>query len=270
MAEAHSEVTNILSLPSEIRCLCLEYVFDDNFGVTGLQCDKSGTIISAQDYSAASNMAPLLACKQFYLDGSLVAFKRTHFAVTNLYIDVPDRLSNLSPRQVQAIKSIALTVDKRHFRALESWGQYAFGYSNLDLDVLTIVLHQSSQHYLFDFTADVVRLLRNLQGVRRLVFVRNRAHVKGAFKTWCNRLVGLLLKTDHHERYNVQPPNPEQTWWTWEFSDTAQMFTLEACPSKPMLEEESYMQEIKPLVDRLMLSIESEEWNPDSRTRNGT
>jgi hypothetical protein len=37
-----------------------------------------------------------------------------------------------------------------------------------------------------------------------------------------------------------------------------------------MVDEETYMQQIKPLVDQLMISIESEEWNPDPRTRNGT
>lgn len=269
MTDSHSQVTSILSLPSEILENVLTFAFSED-GVSGIKCDGSGTMISDQDYKGSSSMAPLLACKQLYLDGNLPAFRRTHFSVTNLYINVPDRLSQLTSRQVQAIRSIALTVDKRHFRALESWGEYAFGRRELDLDELTIVLHQTSQHYLFDFTADVVKLLRNLQGVRRLTFVRNRAHVKGAFKTWCNRLIGLLLKIDHHERYIVQPPNPEQTWWTWGFNDTAQVFSLEACASKPMLDEESYMQQIKPLVESLMLSIESEEWNPDPRTRNGT
>lgn len=150
---------------------------------------------------------------------------------------------------------------------MRSWDDNAFG---LRLDKLTIVLHQTSHHYLFDFTADTAKLLRRLQGVRSLVFVRNQAYVKGAFKTWCNRLIGIILKMDHYERYDVQPPNLEQTWWVWEFDEQAETFSLDARPSKEVVDEESYMQQIKPLVEQLMISIESEEWNPDPRVRNGT
>lgn len=150
---------------------------------------------------------------------------------------------------------------------MRSWGENAFG---LRLDKLAIVLHQTSHHYLFDFTADMAKLLRRLQGVQSLVFVRNQAYVKGAFKTWCNRLIGIILKMDHYERYDARPPNPEQTWWVWEFDEHAEIFRLDARPSKEMVEEETYMQQIRPLVEQLMISIESEEWNPDPRVRNGT
>lgn len=270
MASDHNRKADLLSLPSEIRTAIFENVFLDNLCTTGLLHDDAGASEVDHQYSAASRLAPLLVCKQFYLDGNLLALRNTHFLVTNLYISIPDRLSRLQPKQLSALRSIALTADSRHLRALRSWGQHAFACPALSLDSLTVILHQPSQHYLFDSTLDITRLLRSLQGVRRLVFVRNHAHVKGAFKTWYNRLVGLILKTDHHERYDVHPANLEMTWWTWSFDDTAESFCLEACPSKPLVDEEAYMQQIKPLMEQLMLSIESEEWNPDPRARNGT
>lgn len=264
---------SLLGLPSEIRSTILEYVFDGNTAQTGLiedDCGPRRTVTIDHDYSAAATLGPLLACRQLYLDGRIPALKRTHFLVTNLYINIPERLSRLSDGQLRALRSVAFVADSRHFHAMKTWGDYAFSNPALKLDSLTVVLHESSHHYLFDFTADIAKLLRQLQGVRRVVFVRNRAYVKGAFKTWCNRLIGIIMKTDHYERYDVQPPNPEQTWWAWNFDDQAEMFCLDALPSKKMVDEEAYMQQIKPLVDQLMTSIESEEWNPDPRTRNGT
>lgn len=273
MAQDPIKTASLLGLPCEIRTSILEYVLDDNISHTGLiTCSRGprrATTVD-HDYSAAATLAPLLACKQLYLDGRLPALRRTHFLVTNLYINIPERLSRFSDRQLDSLRSIAFVADSRHFRAMKTWGDYAFGNSALKLDSLTVVLHESTQHYLFDFTADIAKLLRKLLGVRRMTFVRNHAYVKGAFKTWCNRLIGIVMKIDHYERYDVQPPNPEQTWWAWKFYDEAEIFCLDALPSKAMVDEETYMQQIKPLVDELMTSIESEEWNPDPRTRNGT
>lgn len=270
MASSQNQKANLLRLPSEIRTAILEYVFEDNIHATGLVQDSSGASAVDHKYSAADKLKLLLVCKQFYLDGNLLAFRSTHFLITNLYISIPERLSRLQPKQLSALRSIALTADSRHLRELRSWGQHAFACEALNLDTLTIILHQPSQHYLFDSTLDMTKLLRNLRGVQRIVFVRNHANVKGFFKTWYNRLVGLMLKIDHHERYDVQPANPEQTWWMWTFDDTAETFCLEARASKPLVDEEPYMQQIKPLMEQLMLSIESEEWNPDPRARNGT
>lgn len=271
MASPSHQPASLLTLPSELRSYILDYVFDDNFSRKGLQKRTgSPSILVDHTYSAAALLAPLLTCRQLYLDGHIPAFKRTHFLVTNLYIDIPERLSRLSNKQLNALRSIALVADSRHFRGMRAWGSHAFNHAALHLDSLTIVLHQTTHHYLFDFTADIAKLLRRLQGVRRVSFVRNGAYVKGAFKTWCNRLIGIIMKIDHYERYDVKPPNLEQTWWVWKFDDEAETFCLDARPSKDVVDEETYMQQIKPLVDQLMVSIESEEWNPDPRTRNGT
>jgi hypothetical protein len=271
MSSSAHQPASLLTLPSELRSHILEYIFDDNLSHVGLaKRIESSSIVVDHTYGAAALLAPLLTCRQLYLDGHIPAFKRTHFLVTNLYIDIPERLSRLSSKQLNALRLITLVADSRHFRAMRAWGGHAFNNAALHLDCLTIVLHQTTHHYLFDFTADIAKLLRRLQGVRRIVFVRNQAYVKGAFKTWCNRLIGIIMKIDHYERYDAKPPNPEQTWWKWKFDEVSETFCLDARPSKQMVDEETYMQQIKPLVDQLMSSIESEEWNPDPRTRNGT
>ena len=271
MAPPGHQPASLLTLPSELRSHILEHVFDENLSHTGLRRRTENLPIAIDhSHSAAVLLAPLLTCRQLYLDGHIPAFKRTSFLVTNLYIDLPERLSRLSSKQISALRSITLVADSRHFRGMRAWGDHALNNAALRLDNLTIALHQTTHHYLFDFTADIAKLLRRLQGVWRLVFVRNGAYVKGAFKTWCNRLIGIIMKFDHYERYDAQPPNPEQTWWVWKFDEEAETFCLDARPSKEMVDEETYMQQIKPLMEQLMISIESEEWNPDPRTRNGT
>lgn len=262
----------LLALPAEIRIAILEYVFDDNKDDDGFtECSSTGTKTLNQDYSAGAKMMPLFTCRQMHVDATLVAMRRTSFVVTNLFFNIPERLALLGPKQIGAIRSITFVADDRHFRKLLSWGICPFGVPDLQLDTLTIVLHRSSHyHYLFDFTSDIVKLMRQLGGVRRLVFVRNNALVKGSLKAWFNRLVGLIMKVDHHERYDVNPPNPEKVWWTWDaYDDTAQSFCLQACPPKPLVNEESYMHQIKPIMEALKDSVENEEWNPDPRSRNG-
>jgi len=271
MASSGLQPASLFTLPSEIRSCILEYAFDDNLSHTGMRKSiGTSSIVIDHMYNASALLAPLLTCRHLYLDGHIPAFKRTHFLVTNLYIDIPERLSRLSNKQLNVLRSITLVADSRHFRAMRAWDDHAFSNAALHLDSLTIVLHQTTHHYLFDFTADIAKLLRRLQGVQRITFVRNGAYVKGAFKTWCNRLIGIIMKIDHYERYDANPPNPEQTWWVWKFDEEAETFCLDARSSKETVDEETYMQQIKPLVDQLMLSIESEEWNPDPRTRNGT
>lgn len=118
---------------------------------------------------------------------------------------------------------------------------------------------------MFDYTSDIVKLLRSSQGVKRLVFVKNAAMVKGSFRTWFNRLVGLILKIDHAERYDREPPNLEKTWWSWKFDGVGERFWLEAREPKELVDEESYMRGILPLMEGLRDSVELEEVNPDVR-----
>nr|POF17972.1 hypothetical protein CFP56_13383 [Quercus suber] len=250
--------------------LILEHVFEDS--VSAAKCftnhSAPGGILLNEDYGASNYLQPLSTCRQLYYDGKQLAMTRTEFVCASLFGDIPQRLSFLPRNQVAAIRSISFVADQRQFRKLQDWGQHAFGMPDLNLDCLTVILHRSSPwHYLMDFTADMVRLLRHLHGVRRFVFVRNAARVKGSFRTWYNRLIGLIMKRDHHERYLVSPSNPEKIWWTWRYDDLAQTFTLEAQPARASMDEETYMQQMLPLMEELRESIENEEWNPDPRSR---
>lgn len=186
----------------------------------------------------------------------------------NLFSQVPERLSVLHPKQQAAVRHLSFVADARHFRRFVDWKTHAFSMVNLQLDTLTVVLHQSTPwHYLFDFTHDIVQLLRTLCNVKQLIFVRNAARVKGTFKTWYNRLVGLIMKVDHQERYERSESNPENVWWKWDFDELGQRICLEAQPAKERVSEEAYLEMILPHMEALRLSIESEEYNPDPRSR---
>lgn len=267
-----AQTMTLLDLPAEIRSSILELVFDASLYGDGFSnYSRDGGIFVDDEYTAAANLQPLLVCKQFYQDASAIAVTRTPFIMTNLFGEVPNKLQSiLHPKQIEAVRSIAFVADARHFRKLLSWRDRPFGMPSLRLNTLTIVLHRSAHwHYMFDFTADIVKLLRVLENVQKLVFVRNGALVKGSFFTWYNRLVGLIMKEDHRLRYDCSPAQPEKIWWKWSYDDKAQSFCLEALPSKPMMEEEVYMELLKPLVQDLMAGMENEEYNHDPRARIG-
>ncbi|KAK3074963.1 hypothetical protein LTR53_002132 [Teratosphaeriaceae sp. CCFEE 6253] len=261
-----------LSLPAEIRISILEYVFAHCVADGFHTHEATSELVIDNSYTVTAWLRPLSVCRQMHRDGGLLAYRRTAFVANSLFVAnlIPERLAFLHAKQTAAIRSITFVADARHFRKLVDWGEHAFGLPALSLDTLTIVLHRSSfWHYLFDFTTGIAKLLRNFRGVRRFVFVRNRALVKGSFKAWYNRLVGLMMKLDHCERYDKDPANPETVWWTWSFDDTAQSFCLEALPAKVLVDEQTYMEQILPLIEALTVSIASEEWNPDPRSRNG-
>lgn len=266
------EPSTLLSLPAEIRTEILEHVFADQIHVDGFSNrNVAGGITLDEKYKASDVLRVLLICRQLYHDAALIALRRTAFAVNSLYIsnNIPDRLAVLHPKQLSALRNIAFVADAVHFRKLNEWGEYPWGLQRLNLDSISIVLHRSSfWHYLFDYTSDITRLLRRLKGVRRLIFVRNEALVKGSFKTWYNRLIGLMMKVDHQERYLKDPPRLEQTWWTWSYDDLSQSFCLESAPPKAFEDEATYMEQIAPLMEAWTVSVENEEWNPDPRARN--
>lgn len=261
--------TTLLSLPAEIRLAIFEYTFQDNAEKVGFRNHNvPGGVVVDERYFASNGLALLLTCRQLYQDASLIAMSKTPFMVSNLFSQVPDRLSVLHPKQQSAIRHLSFAADARHFRRFVDWNPHAFGMTDLNLDTLTVVLHQSTTwHYLFDFTYDIVRMLRTLCNVKRFVFVRNAARVKGSFKTWYNRLVGLIMKVDHQQRYERSDPKPEDVWWDWEFDDLGQRICLDARPPREMVEEEVYLEGILPHMEALRRSIESEEFNPDPRSR---
>ncbi|KAF2162818.1 hypothetical protein M409DRAFT_26673 [Zasmidium cellare ATCC 36951] len=264
--------STLLSLPAELRTQILEYVFTSNLAHNGLISHSTpGGLCLDDEYTAQTHLSPLLVCRQLYLDGHHLAFTKTHFLMTNLFSSVPERSARLlRPKTIKAIRHLTFVADARHFRALSTWGPYPFSMPSLHLETLTIALYRSTFcHYLFDFTAGIVRLLRELRNVRRVVVVRNGALVKGGLRAWFNRLVGLVLKVDHRERYMGEGgmPRCEGVWWGWGFDEVEQRFWLEAREPKPLLDEETYLRGMLPLMDELRVSVESEEWNPDPRSR---
>ena len=260
----------LLGLPAEIRIAILEFVFDNNPSEDGFtDNNETGVIVLDDSYSSIDRLRPLLICRQMYEDGNQLAFERTNFVTTSLYGQVPRRLMDLRDEQVENIRHVSFVADAKQFRDLVEWGHHPFNRPALRLDTLTIVLHRSSfWHYLNDHTHGVVKLLRNLQYVKRIVIIQNKARVKGSFKTWYNRLVGLIMKVDHLERFEKSPPTLELVWWKWSYDGVAQRIILEAHPPKPTIDERSYLEMMLPLIEDWKLSTENEEWNPDPRSRN--
>lgn len=92
----------------------------------------------------------------------------------------------------------------------------------------------------------------------------------GFFKTWFNRLVGLILKEDHHQRYDFPgAPHLPVNWWGWCFDEEEQSFELVATQPVGVMAEEEYLEMAKPYLDALMKDIMVEEMDPDPRARVG-
>jgi hypothetical protein len=264
--------SRLLALPAEIRTAILEYVYQGDY----FENDSANQYLVRSGYNGHTILndayepvfQPLLVCRQLYQDCSLLGFSNATFVAMNLHANIPRRLSILHIKQIQSIRNIAFVANDRHFAKLGDWNGRPFNIPDLNLDSLTLVLHRSSPwHYLFDHTVVVTNLLRRLRGVKQFMIVRNHARVKGSLKSWFNRLVGHMMKIDHENRYDRDPPIPEEVWWKWIFDDAAQVITFEAQPPKPMVDEETYLQSILPLMEELRISVESEEWNPDPRSR---
>ncbi|KAI9654535.1 MAG: hypothetical protein M1821_006625 [Bathelium mastoideum] len=265
------QASNFLNLPAEIRISVLEYVFEAKLSGDGfVNCNRTNNVILDDNYTASSNMAPLLTCRQFYHDASYVALARTPFVIKDTFTVISRQLAALHPKQVESIRSITFVAGRRQFQEMHSWGTRPFGVPSLRLETLSVVFPRSSYwHYPSDHNHELVKLLRNLQGVRKIIFVRNGAFIKGHFRTWYNRLVGSIMKEDHHRRYNCMPSDLEKVWWGWSYDDPGDRFYLEAKPAKPIMGEQAYMEMMKPLVLELTERMENEEWDPDPRARNG-
>lgn len=274
MANGNDAQSPLLALPAEIRMNIMEQVFETTSMLNGLVQDPSSRAslgrvsVLDESYIASEQLSPLLVCRQLYQDSSAIGFSSTTFVMNSLFGDVAQRLSTIRPCSLEIIRYFTFVADARQFRKLVDWRLDAFHTPALNLDTLTIVLHRSSfWHYLFDYTEGIVKLLRTLRNVKRLVIVRNNARVKGSFKTWYNRLTGLIMKVDHTERYDKSPPCPESVWWSWSFDEIAQAITLDAQPPKEDMTEQAYMEMIVPLMQTLSTSIENEEYNLDPRSR---
>lgn len=271
-APAPNAAPTLTTLPAEIRLAIFDYVFPEHNPRVGFRNHNVPTGLLLDDaYSASHALSLLLSCRQFYTDASLLAFGKIHFVLANLFADLPSRLATLHPKQQASLRHLAFTADARHFRRFADWDAHAFGLPQVNLDTLTVILHASTPwHYLFDHTPEIVQLLRRLRNVKRFIFVRNGARVKGGFRTWYNRLIGLIMKVDHAERYERADgaPNLEEVWWEWEFDEVGQRICLEAGPAREWVSDEGvYLEGMLPLMEGLRESVEREEWNPDPRSR---
>ena len=254
-----NKTAGLFKLPAEIRNHILECVFNDVFGTNGLAKHRdSNESILDENYSARNRLEVLLTCRQLYEDGIWLALNQTNFLVSNTFTPVPSRLSALEAKYIPALRQITFVVDARQFRYLVEWQQWPFNMHDLQLDRLTLALHTcSSWHYLFDFTNGLVRLLRRLQGVREIVVLRNNAWVKGGFHPWYNRLVRAIMDRDHYERYEVLRPNLEDVWWEWNFDSVAQSISLQARPSKPVMEYATYCELVRTLECAMVPAFDS-------------
>lgn len=267
---------NFFTLPAEIRLDILSYIFHQEPN-TGFWLYRSsllppiGLYINEAYTDPQSRLDILLVCRQFRDDFTRLAFNNTQFVIRDTFTPVPNRLSILQPYQASALKSISFVACAAQFRDMVHWHQYPFNNPNLRLDTLSIVFHRSGHwHYPHEFTTDLVSLLRRLENVKTLKFIRNGANIKGFFRTWFNRLIGLILKEDHRHIYDVaDAPKLPVCWWDWNYSEAEQSFELASKEPRPVVPEEDYMEIVKPLIEELMMQMEIEEVDPDPRARNG-
>jgi hypothetical protein len=258
--------TTLFSLPTELRLEILSYIYvqEPNSGYkqygspllppTGLYLDDS--------YSSSSALALLSVCKQFRHDFSRLAFNKTHFIITDTFTPVPKLMASLQTYQITALRHISFIIaGQSHFRNMVHWTNYPFSNPDLQLDTLAIVFHRSGHwHYPHDFIKETVSLLRRLENVTTLRFIRNGANIKGFFRTWFNRLIGLILKEDHFNRYDHSDgPQLPRFWWDWNFNSEEQSFGLKAREPMDIIEEEEYMKIVAPLIEQLMMDMQMEE-----------
>jgi hypothetical protein len=270
---AATQSSPFLRLPVEIRLEIFSYILtsDPNDGfalyntpnhpLTGLCIDDS--------YSSPSQLEILLTCRQFRQDLTCLAFNRTSFVIKDGFTPIPTQMGILKPWHISNLRHIAFVGGNRQLREMVHWVRYPFNMPDLRLEKLDFVFHRSGHwHYPHDQTAFLAHLLRRLENVQTLRFVRNGAHIKGFFKTWYNRLVGLILKEDHRFRYDWAG-GPPVHWWDWVYDAEKQMFELSAKEPRPVVEEQVYMEGVKPWIEELMREMEMEEDDPDPRSRIG-
>ncbi|KAH7110603.1 hypothetical protein B0J11DRAFT_205274 [Dendryphion nanum] len=260
--------TNFFTLPTEIRLSILEYVLPPPHPDSGVRdLTVTGPIepffVQIDDipfYSEQRWKSSILTiCRQFRTDFTNLVFSRTVFSVrvSNRSVrSLHSRLADLRPCQIASIRYLIVEKEEHEFQALSQWSHYPFNIPNFNLTILTIGL--ASSPMAIENTAKIAKMLRGLRNVQTLRIIGNFCTVKGGFKAWYNQLVGLILKEDHRQRYDVaDAPNVEETWWEWSFGNQTQSAVFKAQKSKPVVGEEEYMHMIKPLMETWMRSVET-------------
>jgi hypothetical protein len=169
----------------------------------------------------------------------------------------------LQPFQISALTNLSMVMvaSKEQVPDLASWSQYPFNTPSLHLKTLSMIFLRSGYlHHPREWTKDVVTLLRRLQNVDRLRFIRNGANIKGSLKAWYNQLVGFIMWGDHYYRYDAEgSPKLPARWWEWGFDVREQSFEFKATEPWEVMEEGRYMEMMKPFVDEFMKEVEGEE-----------
>jgi len=251
----------LLALPAELRLQCLGYALTQPPSAGFMRISNHHGLVLDPNYSSSSRLTILLTCRQFHDDFTSLAFRSTMFILDDNCVSFDVLLRRLQSHQIASLRKIAFVTSPERIRELVHWTNYPFDMEKLRLHELTVVLYRSEDwHYPSQYTRDLVALLRRLQNVQVLRFVRNSAPVSGSFRTWYNRLIGLMLKEDHYQRYDAPgAPIVETTWWGWSYDYSDNTFELVAQPPKPVLPEAEYIEFVAPMVRRLMSDMEIEE-----------
>lgn len=123
------------------------------------------------------------------------------------------------------------------------------------LDALYVAPHTWSD---WTDTKAMTGYLRQLKNIRTIHFIPLNNELQ-THRNNCYSLIGAILKEDHYERYDaIGAPHLETTWWKWSHNRNSQIFTFTAQDARPVMEEETYMVSVKPLIDDLMEDLLSE------------
>jgi hypothetical protein len=226
------------TLPAELRLLVADYLFEQPHDAA-FETSPDGRLQLDHAYSSSSHLRPLLASRQFYKEFQTIAYNKTTFVVRNP--EPHDCVARLPPHLLRQVRKLVLC----HSDQVTLWQQYPFNAQGLHLETLVLISSPAFPHH------DLASLLHRLRHVQTLMVVADQDTAKFGLKF--QRMVGLLLKNDHHQRYDAPgAPHMEHNWWEWSFNATRLSFVLRALPPKPALAEEDYMRLIKPHVDALM------------------
>lgn len=252
--------TNFPSLPAELRLEILSYyvinkqdpVYNLHKGPWPLQ---PGLLLD-ESYSSSSALALLSVCKQFRHDFSRLAFNNTHFVLSGDITSIPKQMAVLQPYHIQALRHISVVVaDQTQFHKLVHL--YPFDNPDLHLDSLSVVFQKGDyDDYPHSSVNETVSLLRRLENVPNLRFIRNGANTIRSFRAWFDALIGLMLKEDHYHRYD-HPNSPQlpKVWWDWHYSFLEHSFELKSREPIDIMDEEEYMEIVAPLITNLMKDI---------------
>ena len=255
------QTSPLLALPAELRLQCLDLAFTQQPQAGFTHSTNHHGLVLDPNYSSPRHLSILLTCRQFRHDFTQLAFRSTTFVLGDSRVPFAKLLEPLQSHQIASLRKIAFVTSPDRIHELVSWTNFPFDMDTIHLHELSIVLYRSEDwHYPSQYTRDLVALLRRLQHVQVLRFVRNSAPVSGSFRTWYNRLIGLMLKEDHFQRYDAPgAPNVESTWWEWSYDYADNTFELGARPPKPVLPEAEYIEFVAPMVRRLMVDMETDE-----------